>query len=194
MHSGRDSQRAPAGGFTQKTCKDTTLFDICPLRPSKNTHTNTTLFDISSFRPCKHALKHCYLRHFAPSTPQKHCYLRHFAPFAPSTKQKHTKPLLFTTRRPFDTTETHKNKATYDTSSLRHHILSLCLSVSLPLCLSVSLSLCLSVSLSLCLSVSLSLCLSVSLSLCLSGSLSLCLSVSLLHTNIRSYVHTYMHT
>ena len=80
------AQRAPAPGFAIKTCKNTKLFHISPLRPSKNT--------------------------------QKHDTFRHFLP---STMQKHTKTLLFTTCPPFDHAKTHKNIAIYDTSPLRHH-------------------------------------------------------------------------
>ena len=88
---------------TRHFSTNTTLFDISPLRPSKNTqkpkthknttlfdftqktHKNTTLFDISPLRPSKNTQKHDTFRHVLPSA-----------------MQKHTKTLLFTTFPPFD--------------------------------------------------------------------------------------------
>ena len=75
---------------TMQTQTKTLLFTTCPPFDHAKTHRNTAMYYTSPLRHHENTAIYDTSLHLPPST-----------------KQKHTKPLLFTTLRPFDTTETH---------------------------------------------------------------------------------------
>ena len=101
--------RRPAGGFTQKTHKNTTLSTnttlcyISQFRPGKNTqkpktHKRITLLDFTK-KTCKNTARFNIFLLRPTNNTQKHDTFR---PVLHSAMSKHTNTLLFTTFPPFD--------------------------------------------------------------------------------------------